>query len=270
MPSHWGHKRLNIVSQSSPTGTQCLHAIGTRGGRPAVRDGHRDRGSRVALPAPTKSSTSRSAKARRAKGSSGSRSTPRARSRLPVVYLIEDNGYAISVPVEVQTRRRRHLEAGRVVPGALRPEHRRHRLPRQLQGDGRGGGLRARAQGPGVRAREGDPPLLALAVGRREAVQDGGRARRGSQARSDYAARGVPRRRGASRAKPSSRRSSARSRTRSTPPPTPRSSPRSPRRDTATLYVYSPDVDPDVGRLRDRAGARRASPTRWSRPSTAR
>ena len=123
--------------------------------------------------------------------------------KLPVVYLIEDNGYAISVPVEVQTPGGDISKLVASFPGLFVQSIDGTDFLGSYKAMTRGRGLRARAQGPGVRPREGDPPVLALAVGRREAVQDGGRARRGSQARSDYAARDVPRRRRRSRAKPS-------------------------------------------------------------------
>ena len=87
---------------------------------------------------------------------------------------------------------RRHLQAGNRVSTTIRPEYRRHRLPDLLRRAPAGGRLRAGAAWARVRAREGHPSLFALAVRRRAALQDAGRAGRGSDARSDRADGRIP------------------------------------------------------------------------------
>ncbi len=102
MPSHWGHKKLNIVSQSSPTGTQCLQAIGcAEAGRLYEKitaiEGRESRFQRdeVVYVSVGDGTTS--------EGEFWESLNSACLGRLPVVYVVEDNGYAISVPVEVQT-----------------------------------------------------------------------------------------------------------------------------------------------------------------------
>src|SRR5215213_10272394 len=102
MPSHWGHKALHIVSGSSPTGTQCLHGIGAAEagryyqhvtsveGREALF-----REDEVVYISVGEGTTS--------EGEFWESLNAACLERLPVVFVIEDNGYAISVPVEVQT-----------------------------------------------------------------------------------------------------------------------------------------------------------------------
>jgi 2-oxoisovalerate dehydrogenase E1 component len=110
MPSHWGHQKLNIVSKSSPTGTQFLQAAGS-----AEASLYYDRFPRAlkqARKAPLGDAV-RHAADEVVCVSSGEGATSEGEffealntactKKLPVIFLIEDNGYAISVPVEVQT-----------------------------------------------------------------------------------------------------------------------------------------------------------------------
>ncbi len=110
MPSHWGHQALNIVSKSSCTGTQFLHAVGAA------------EASSCYLEFPKALAQAKSAPLGHAvrhqpdeivyvSGGEGCTSegeffealNTACTKKLPVLFMIEDNGYAISVPVEVQT-----------------------------------------------------------------------------------------------------------------------------------------------------------------------
>src|SRR5262249_55658204 len=102
MPSHWGSPRLNIISGSSPTGTQVLHGVGAAEAgviSPRVRE-IPDREQRAHPDEVTYVSLGDGATS---EGEFWEALNTACTKLLPVLFVVEDNGYAISVPVEVQT-----------------------------------------------------------------------------------------------------------------------------------------------------------------------
>ncbi|WP_035349277.1 alpha-ketoacid dehydrogenase subunit alpha/beta [Edaphobacter aggregans] len=111
MPSHWSSPKLNIVSPSSSTATQCLHAVGcAEGGRyfakhPEAAAKHEGdyrefkdvtfHGDEVVYVSIGEGSTSQ--------GEFWESLNTASNGKLPVLYVVEDNGYAISTPVEANT-----------------------------------------------------------------------------------------------------------------------------------------------------------------------
>ena len=101
MPTHWSSTELNIVSPSSCCTTQCLHAVGAaEAGElfqrvPELKSRQQTYPDELVLVTLGDGQTSG--------GEFWESLNTACTRRVPVIYLVEDNGYAISVPVEVQT-----------------------------------------------------------------------------------------------------------------------------------------------------------------------
>ena len=102
MPSHWGSVKLNVPSQSSCTGSQALHSVGAAeaGYRASLVKELQDKvtgfkGDEVVYMSVGDGTTS--------EGEWWEALNTACNLKLPVIFVVEDNGYAISVPVEVNT-----------------------------------------------------------------------------------------------------------------------------------------------------------------------
>jgi 2-oxoisovalerate dehydrogenase E1 component len=110
MPSHWSLPRLHIVTSSSPTGTQFVHAVGCAEAKRFLNPGSDE----ITMVSSGEGATS--------EGEFWESMNIACMERLPLLVLVEDNGYAISVPVERQTAGGNIAKLLEGFPGLLRLE----------------------------------------------------------------------------------------------------------------------------------------------------
>jgi len=110
MPSHWGHRKWNIVSKSSCTGTQFVQAVGAA--EATLYYERHPKALALAKKAPLGEFVNHdpeeivyvsSGDGATSEGEFWESLNVACAKKLPLFYLVEDNGYAISVPIEVQT-----------------------------------------------------------------------------------------------------------------------------------------------------------------------
>jgi 2-oxoisovalerate dehydrogenase E1 component len=110
MPSHWSYPKLNVITGSSPTGTQFLHAVGCAQATTLLKPDSDE----ITLVCSGEGATS--------EGEFWETMNIACMERLPLLVLVEDNGYAISVPVERQTAGGNVARLLEGFPGLLRLE----------------------------------------------------------------------------------------------------------------------------------------------------
>ena len=157
MPSHWGKPQLHIVERSSTAGMQWLQAVGAA--EASLYFAEVPKALEQARPRPWANTwTTTAMKSSMVSGGEGMTSEGRifrgAQHRLhpasPGLFLVEDNGYAISVPVEVQTAGRQHFQGGERFPRSAHRGVRRHRPACQLQSHARAAEYCRARKGPAL------------------------------------------------------------------------------------------------------------------------
>ena len=120
MPAHWGNKKLNIFNKSSCTGTQFLHACGlaeagkffqSLKGKSGNLEIPKFKKDEVVLCSAGDGTVSQ--------GEFWEGLTTASVNKLPVIFLVEDNGYAISTPKEIQTPKGSISKTLKNFPGLL-------------------------------------------------------------------------------------------------------------------------------------------------------